>query len=65
MMHINFTDDTINPPELHIAETLLKQTPTVTFELYPYTPDTVGHGSHTKAALWKDRLVNFLRATER
>jgi len=65
MMHINFSDDTINPAELHIPETLLKQAPTVTFELCPYTPDTIGHGSHTKAALWKDRLARFLEATGR
>ena len=63
MMHINFADDTINPPELRIAEELLKQAPTVRFELYPYTPDTVGHGSHTKAILWKDRLVRLLDET--
>jgi len=63
MMHINFSDDTINPPELHIAEPLLQQAPTVTFELYPYTADTIGHGSHTKAALWKDRLEKLLQRT--
>ena len=62
--HINFADDAVNPPELHIAEELLKRAPTVRFELYPYGPDTAGHGSHTKAALWKDRLLMLLRETE-
>jgi homoserine O-acetyltransferase len=64
ILHINFSDDTINPPELHIAEELLKQAPTIRFELYPYTPETVGHGSHTKAALWKDRLIKLFADTE-
>lgn len=64
MLHINFADDLINPPELHIAEDALKQAPAVKFELYPYTADTVGHGSHTKAVLWKDRLVKLLAETE-
>jgi homoserine O-acetyltransferase len=64
ILHINFSDDTINPPELKITDELLKQVPSARFILYPYTPETRGHGSHTMAALWKDRLVEFLRATE-
>jgi homoserine O-acetyltransferase len=65
ILHINFSDDTINPPELNITPNLLKQVPSAQFVLYPYTPETVGHGSHTKAALWKDKLAEFLRATEK
>lgn len=65
MHHINFADDTVNPPELHIAEDLLKHASTVTFELYPYTKETVGHSSHTKAVLWKDRLARLLETTGR
>jgi homoserine O-acetyltransferase/O-succinyltransferase len=64
ILHINFSDDTINPPELKITDELLKQIPTARFILYPYTPQTVGHGSHTMAALWKDKLAEFLTATE-
>jgi hypothetical protein len=33
--------------------------------LYPYTGATRGHGSHTMAALWKDRLVKLLQVTEK
>lgn len=65
ILHINFADDMVNPPELKIAEELLKQVPTARFALYPYTPETRGHGSHTMAALWKDNLAEFLRGTER
>ena len=64
-LHLNFADDTINPPELKIAEELLKKAPTVKFELYPYTGMTRGHGSHTMAALWKDRLVRLLQETDK
>lgn len=63
ILHINFRDDTINPPELKITDELLKQVPTARFILYPYTPETHGHGSHTMAALWKDKLVEFLAET--
>jgi len=65
ILHINFSDDTINPPELNVTPELLKQVASAQFVLYPYTPDTVGHGSHTKAVLWKDKLADFLRTTEK
>jgi homoserine O-acetyltransferase len=65
ILHINFSDDTINPPELKITPELLKRVPSARFILYPYTPETRGHGSHTMAALWKDKLAEFLTATER
>ena len=64
ILHINFSDDTINPPELKITDELLKQVPTARFVLYPYTAETRGHGSHTIAALWRDKLAEFLAATE-
>ena len=64
-LHLNFSDDTINPPELKLAEELLKKAPTVKFELYPYTGVTRGHGTHTMAALWKDKLVKLLQETEK
>lgn len=64
ILHINFSDDTINPPELKITDELLKQVPSARFILYPYTAETRGHGSHTVAALWKDKLVEFLQETE-
>jgi hypothetical protein len=31
----------------------------------PYSDQTVGHGSHTKAVLWKNELAEFLRQTEK
>jgi homoserine O-acetyltransferase len=65
ILHINSADDTINPPELKIAEELLKSVPSAKFELLPYTAQTHGHGTHTMAALWKDRLARFLAETEK
>ena len=64
-LHINFSDDTINPPELKITEELLKRVPAAQFVLFPYTAETRGHGSHTIAALWKDKLAAFLKETEK
>lgn len=64
ILHINFSDDTINPPELKITSELFRQVPSARFVLYPYTPATRGHGSHTMAALWKDKLAQFLKETE-
>ena len=30
----------------------------------PYSTETVGHGSHTKAVLWKNDLAGLLRSTD-
>jgi homoserine O-acetyltransferase len=31
----------------------------------PLSDQTVGHGTHTKAILWKNDLADFLRQTEK
>ena len=64
VMWINSADDFINPPELAIAERQVKRLPKGTFVLLPATADTHGHGSHTWAALWQDRLAALLKASE-
>jgi homoserine O-acetyltransferase/O-succinyltransferase len=56
VMWINSGDDMINPPELGIAEQQVKRLKRGTFVLIPAGPDTHGHGTHTWAALWQDRL---------
>lgn len=63
--HVNSADDYVNPPELGIAEELVKRMPRARFVLLPVTPDTRGHGTHTHAALWKQHLVELLRESER
>ena len=65
VMWVNSADDFINPPELGIAEREVKNIPHATFVLIPISDQTHGHGTHTWAALWKDRLETLLKATER
>jgi len=64
MMWVNSADDFINPPELGIAETEVKQIPSGRFVLIPTSDQTHGHGTHTWAAVWKDYLAELLRETE-
>ncbi len=60
VMWINSADDMINPPELGIAEREVKRLKRGTFVLLPATAQTKGHGSHTWAVLWQDRLKELL-----
>jgi len=64
VLWINSADDFINPPELGIAETMVKRIPHGRFILIPRSDATRGHGTHTVAVLWKDYLAEFLRQTE-
>ena len=64
VLWINSADDYINPPELGIAEKMVKRMPHAQFILLPITDATRGHGTHTMAAVWKDNLAAFMKATE-
>jgi len=64
VLWINSADDYINPPELGIAEKMVKLMPNARFILLPISDATRGHGTHTAAAVWKDYLAEFMRATE-
>lgn len=64
VLWINSADDYINPPELGIAEQMVKRMPHAKFILIPISDATRGHGTHTQAAVWKNYLVDFLRQTE-
>jgi homoserine O-acetyltransferase/O-succinyltransferase len=64
VLWINSADDFINPPELGIAERMVKRMPHARFILIPISEATRGHGTHTVAAVWKDYLSEFLRETE-
>ncbi len=64
VLWINSADDYINPPELGIAETMVKRMPSARFILIPISDATRGHGTHTVAAVWKDYLSEFMKATE-
>ena len=64
VLWINSADDYINPPELGVAETMVKKMPNARFILLPISDATRGHGTHTVAAVWKGYLAEFMKATE-
>jgi homoserine O-acetyltransferase len=64
VLWINSADDYINPPELGIAQEMVKRMPHARFILLPISDATRGHGTHTVAAVWKDYLGEFMRETE-
>jgi homoserine O-acetyltransferase len=64
LVAINSADDLINPPELKVLERDIKRVKRGKAIVLPYTDQTVGHGSHTKAVLWKKHLVQLLKQTE-
>jgi len=60
LAHINSADDFINPPELGIAEREIKKVKNGRFVLLPMSDETRGHGTHTRAAVWKPYLAELL-----
>jgi homoserine O-acetyltransferase len=64
VLWINSADDYINPPELGIAEKMVKRIPHGRFILLPISDQTRGHGTHTAAAVWKNYLSEFMQQTE-
>jgi len=64
LLAINSADDLINPPDQGILEREIKRVKRGRAIVLPESSQTVGHGSHTKAMLWKKYLVKFLKQTE-
>jgi len=64
LLAINFADDLINPPELGILEREIKRVKKGQAIVIPTSKETVGHGTHTKAAVWKKYLESCMKATE-
>lgn len=64
VLWINSADDFINPPELGIAERMVKRMPRARFILIPISDETRGHGTHTVAAVWKDYLTELMQETD-
>jgi homoserine O-acetyltransferase len=60
LVAVNFADDLINPPELGILEKEIPRVKGGKALVLPLTPATVGHGTHTKAAIWKQHLEQLL-----
>ena len=61
LLAINSADDFVNPPELPMMETLIKQVKKGRFILLPITDQTRGHGTHSIPAIWGPELVKFLK----
>jgi homoserine O-acetyltransferase len=60
VMYINSADDFINPPELGMADREIKRVKNARFVLLPISDETRGHGTHTRAAVWKQYLAELL-----
>lgn len=60
---INSADDFINPPELGLAEQLVRKIPHGRYVLIPISDKTHGHGTHTWAAVWQSYLAELLKKT--
>ena len=59
-MAVNSADDLINPPDLGILEREIKRVKHGKAVVIPESPETRGHGTHTRAAsgksIWKSCL---------
>jgi homoserine O-acetyltransferase len=64
LLAVNFADDLINPPELGILEREIQRVPNGQALVIPASQETVGHGTHTKAAVWKKYLERFMKETD-
>jgi homoserine O-acetyltransferase/O-succinyltransferase len=60
VMFVNSADDFINPPELGNAERQTKRVKNARFVLIPINDETRGHGTHTRAVVWKQYLAELL-----
>lgn len=63
LVAINFADDLINPSELGILEREIKRVKNGRAIVVPFGPDTIGHGTHTKASVWKQYLTELLNSS--
>jgi homoserine O-acetyltransferase len=64
LVAINSADDLINPPEIGVLEREIKRVAHGRAVMLPLGPETVGHGTHTKAAVWKQYLEELLKSSE-
>jgi len=65
LIAVNTADDLINPPDQGILEKEIKRVKHGKAVVIPESPETVGHGSHTKAVLWKQYLAELLKESQR
>ena len=60
VLAINSADDFVNPPELDNVAPLVARVPNARYVLLPITPETRGHGTHSRPAIWGHHLREFL-----
>jgi homoserine O-acetyltransferase/O-succinyltransferase len=65
LLAVNSADDLINPPELGILEREIARVPHGRAVVIPFSDKTVGHGTHTMAAVWKQYLQQLLEQSAR
>lgn len=63
LLAINSADDQVNPPELGILESEIKNVKRGRAVVLPITDETVGHGTHSRPAIWGEHLRAFLGET--
>jgi homoserine O-acetyltransferase len=61
VLAINSADDFVNPPELGLMEKLMPRVKNGRYVLLPITDETRGHGTHSRPAIWKGYLAEFLQ----
>ena len=61
---INSADDEVNPPELGILEREIQKVAHGRYILLPTSDETRGHGTHSRAAVWQQYLVELLKESE-
>jgi homoserine O-acetyltransferase len=64
LVAINFADDEINPPELGVVEPAIAKIPTAKYVLIQAGPETHGHYTYFRAAIWKPHLIAFMKTLE-
>jgi homoserine O-acetyltransferase len=64
LLAINFADDAINPPELGVVEPAIARMPAAKYVLIPAGPETHGHYTYFRAAIWKSHLAAFMKSLE-
>jgi homoserine O-acetyltransferase len=64
LVAINSADDQVNPPELGILEREIKRVKNGRAIVLPITEETVGHGTHSRPAIWGEHLKALLAETE-
>ncbi len=62
---VNSADDEVNPPELGILEREIKRVPKGRYILIPTSEETRGHGTHSRAVVWKKDLIDLLAISEK